>query len=146
MPHPDQGTSRFALMAPLRPGTMDLIHELVAQACASEPPASMVDRIRFETAVIEVAGNIMEHSARIDPPHLEPRTFDIVMVSDPTTLSAVFRDDGRPVELDFHAISMPDEDAEAGRGLALALAAVDEVTYERVDATNTWRITCHRTA
>ena len=34
---------------------------------------------------------------------------------------------------------MPDEQAESGRGLAIALAALDELSHE-TDGGNTWRL------
>ena len=37
--------------------------------------------------------------------------------------------------------SMPDSDAESGRGLALIEALVTTVTFERQDGTNTWILT-----
>ena len=39
---------------------------------------------------------------------------------------------------------MPDADAESGRGLALAAAAVDDMSYERVEGRNHWRLRCVR--
>jgi serine/threonine-protein kinase RsbW len=135
---------RYELIAPLRPETIDLVHDLIAQLCDQEPVTGPIDRIRFETAVVEVAANIVEHSVRTDPPDLDPRMFHVCVQGDLETLSATFTDDGRPVEIDFESISMPGTDAESGRGLALALAAVDAVEYERSDAQNLWRIVCHR--
>jgi serine/threonine-protein kinase RsbW len=140
----DRGTS-LSLRAPLGPEALDQVHALVARLCDAAP-TSMIDRIRFETAVIEIANNILEHSRRTDPPSDEPRSFDIVLHGRPDKLTAEFRDDGRPVVIDFEAISMPDEDAEAGRGLALALATVDEVTHEHQEGLNIWRIVCRRSA
>jgi serine/threonine-protein kinase RsbW len=140
----DEGT-RLSLRAPLGPEALEQVHELVARLC-DEVTASMMDRIRFETAVIEIANNILEHSLRNDPPSDEPRSFHIVLRGGADQLTAEFRDDGRPVVIDFEAISMPDEDAEAGRGLALALATVDEVTHEHQEGLNIWRIVCRRSA
>lgn len=37
--------------------------------------------------------------------------------------------------------SMPDAEAESGRGLALIEALVTTVTFERQDGTNTWILT-----
>ena len=44
-----------------------------------------------------------------------------------------------PALLDLRHVEMPDEDAESGRGLAIALATLDELTHER-DGGNTWRL------
>ncbi|NRQ50557.1 ATP-binding protein [Aeromicrobium stalagmiti] len=140
----DESAVTLTMVAPLGPASLDEVHDLVARLFDEVPDTSMVDRIRFETAVIEVAGNILEHSRRTDPPSDEPRSFDIVLRGDRGELAAEFRDDGRPVQIDFEQISMPGEDAEDGRGLALALATVDEISHERHDGLNIWRITCRR--
>lgn len=39
---------------------------------------------------------------------------------------------------------MPDEMAEAGRGLALMRALTDEVSYQRSGPANIWTLTCLR--
>ena len=134
----------LSLVAPLGTAALEQVHGLVGEAC-ERSSTSMIDHIRFETAVIEIANNILEHSQRTDPPSDEPRTFDVVLAADRDALTAEFRDDGRPAVIDFRAISMPDAEAEAGRGLALALAAVDDVTHEHRDGLNIWRIVCRRT-
>jgi serine/threonine-protein kinase RsbW len=141
----DTGTT-LALVAPLGPAALDQVHDLVEELFEAAAVTDMTDRIRFETALIEVAGNILQHSTRNDPPSDEPRSFNIVLRGDAGTLTAEFRDDGRPVEIDFELISMPGEDAEDGRGLALALASVDEMTHERREGLNIWRITCRRSS
>ena len=136
--------STFSLVAPLGPSSLEQVHGLIAHLFEDAGVTSMVDQIRFETAVIEVANNILEHSRRTDPPSDEPRTFDLLLHGDETVLTAEFRDDGRPVEIDFEQISMPGEDAEDGRGLALALATVDEISHEHRDGLNVWRLICRR--
>ena len=46
--------------------------------------------------------------------------------------------------IDLSSVAMPDELAESGRGLALAMAAVDDLSYEREGGRNLWRLTCIR--
>jgi serine/threonine-protein kinase RsbW len=140
----DHGTS-LSLRAPLGTEALEEVHALVARLL-DEAEAEMVDRIRYEMAVIEIANNILEHSRRNDPPSDEPRFFDVVLTADAARLTAEFRDDGRPAVIDFESISMPGDDAETGRGLALALATVDDISYEHRDRMNVWRIVCRRAA
>jgi serine/threonine-protein kinase RsbW len=140
----DAGTTH-SLRAPLGTDALEEVHALVARLL-DETEAAMVDRIRYEMAVIEIANNILEHSRRNDPPSDEPRFFDVVLTGDAGELTAEFRDDGRPAVIDFQSISMPDDDAEAGRGLALALATVDDISYQHRDGMNVWRIACRRSA
>ena len=39
---------------------------------------------------------------------------------------------------------MPDDDAETGRGLAMALATLDHLGYEQVEGRNLWELRCDR--
>jgi serine/threonine-protein kinase RsbW len=59
-------------------------------------------------------------------------------------IEAQFGDDGRPAEIDLESVAMPGSDAEAGRGLAMASAVVDELSYERIGPVNHWKLVCHR--
>ena len=51
--------------------------------------------------------------------------------------------DGTDV-LDLGEVTMPGDEAESGRGLALALASLDHLTHERVDGRNRWTMVCER--
>ena len=61
-----------------------------------------------------------------------------------TELVACFGDDGIPMSLDLSGVAMPGPDAESGRGLALAVAALDGLAYDREGGRNHWRLTCIR--
>jgi serine/threonine-protein kinase RsbW len=141
---------RLELSAPADPETMDLVHAVLEQLWAVHDDVSDRDRTRFETAVMEVLGNIIEHAYRLDDGVLgttavdSPRRFDIVLAATDDELVATFGDNGMPVALDLSNIVMPDADAESGRGLALAAAAVDDMSYERVQGRNYWRLLCVR--
>jgi len=138
------GVAHYQLIAPARPESVDLVHEVIAQLWTHEPAPSMLDRIRFETAVIEILGNIVEHAALVDPPDAHPRQFDLVVTCEADAIEARFGDDGKPVEIDLEQVAMPGEDAEDGRGLAMASAAVDELSYQRIGPVNHWRLVCRR--
>ena len=118
---------------------IERVHDLVDEAWARVPDVEPRDRYRFETAVIEVAGNIVEHGG----PDVRLRLWLLVR---PEKVEAQFRDTGRPVDLETALLRLPDPMAEAGRGIALARAAVDEVTYERTGSTNRWRVLLFRDA
>ncbi|UKA49275.1 ATP-binding protein [Arthrobacter sp. FW305-123] len=98
-----------------------------------------MDRMTFATAVIEAAANIVQHAL---PVAEKPVEIDVDISVQPTRLVArVSAFNARePFAGDMQA-SMPDEDAESGRGLALIEALVTTVTFERQDGTNTWILT-----
>ncbi|YCK82639.1 ATP-binding protein [Arthrobacter sp. D3-18] len=98
-----------------------------------------MDRMTFATAVIEAAANIVQHAL---PVAEKPVEIDVDISVRPTRLVArVSAFNARePFANDMQA-SMPDEDAESGRGLALIEALVTTVTFERQDGTNTWILT-----
>jgi len=144
----DRSPGRLELSGPATPEMLDLVHAVLERLWADHDDVSQGDRARFETAVIEILGNIVEHAYRLDPsddPDDESaRRFDVSLVATDEELVASFGDNGMPVALDLSNVTMPDEDAESGRGLALAAAAVDDLSYERVQGRNHWRLLCVR--
>ncbi len=98
-----------------------------------------MDRMTFATAVIEAAANIVQHAQPVAEKLVE---IDVDISVRPTRLIArVSAFNARePFANDMQA-SMPDSDAESGRGLALIEALVTTVTFERQDGTNTWILT-----
>ena len=123
------------------PASLDLVHALLEEVWAEHPDVLADDRMRFEIGVTEIAGNIVEHAAAPGPIdfHLGVEVFE-------DRLEARFRDPGRRVEVDFDAAAMPDGLAESGRGLALVLAVVDELTYRHDGSENHWLVVRRRTA
>ena len=144
----DRSPGRLELSGPATPEMLDLVHAVLERLWADHADVSQGDRARFETAVIEILGNIVEHAYRLDPSDDEndgsARRFDISLAATAEELVAAFGDNGMPVALDLSNVTMPDEDAESGRGLALAAAAVDDLSYERVQGRNHWRLLCVR--
>ncbi len=127
------------LEAAAGPDALEHVHALIASLWTDAPGVGDADRIGFETAVIEIAANILEHAcagAGVDM-RLEVRAHA-------DRLEARFTDTGRPSLVDLASAAMPGELAEDGRGLALARAAVDELSYERDGAVNRWRIVRRR--
>lgn len=98
-----------------------------------------MDRMTFATAVIEAAANIVQHAV---PVAEKPVEIDVDISVRPARLVArVSAYNARePFASDMQA-SMPDSEAESGRGLALIEALVTTVTFERQDGTNTWVLT-----
>lgn len=119
-------------------GTLDRVLDLVGEML----PAGGVEeeaRLRFELAVAEIGANIIEHAGAGDPV-----TLTLVLEVAPDRLEARFTDDGNPARVDLRAVQMPDVFAERGRGLAIALEALDELEYRRRGGENVWRLACYR--
>lgn len=119
---------------PADAGYLDAVHEALARLWSLAAVADE-DRMLFELAVAEVAGNIVQHATSASGA-VEVR-LDLQVSDD--DLVAVFRDSADPPVLDLSAVSMPDAGAEAGRGLAIALAALDDLEHEPHDG-NVWRL------
>ncbi len=124
-------------------GAIDLAHDLIERLYAEHEDLADRDRFRFETAVVEILANIVEHAFAADE---EPgvRRLSLRVAVDPDQLHAHLSDNGRPSDVDLSQVTMPDEDAESGRGLALALRAVDDLTYRHADGRNHWQVLCRR--
>ena len=137
---------RLSLMARADPEIMDLVAAVLGQLWGSHDDVPDDDRIRFETAVMEVLGNIIEHAYELDSDvsSAHPRRFQIVVGVTDASILATFGDNGEPSELDLSDVEMPDVFAESGRGLPLARAALDELEYERVEGRNVWTLVRHR--
>lgn len=139
-----EDAGRLELSAPATPEMLELVHAVLERLWEAHEDVAMADRVRFETAVVEVLGNIIEHAYELDSPAAGNRRFDVSLVASETELVAAFGDDGLPMAIDLSTVAMPDELAESGRGLALAMAALDDLSYERQGGRNLWRLTCTR--
>ena len=135
MPADDAEPAARVLETLATPASLDELHALFPGFWEDAPSAAgMADRIAFETAVAELAANIVEHAAAGRPVVLR-----LELRADAVQAEAAFEDEGRPFEGD-PAGSEPDDEAEHGRGLALASSLVDEVTYRRDGPLNRWTL------
>ena len=131
--------------APVDPESLDLVQDRLAAFWAHDESVSPGDRMRLELAVVEVVANIVEHAFALDADR-RGRMLAVELSMSADRVEAVLSDNGVPASLDLGAVTMPEADATSGRGLALAVAAVDEIGYDRVDGCNQWRLVCRRTA
>jgi serine/threonine-protein kinase RsbW len=111
--------------------SLNLLHDLLDRVREDHPDVESTDLMMFETAVIEIANNVVEHGR---PPGTIRYSFTLDVESD--QLLGHLSDGGPPLE-DPHA-PMPGIDSENGRGLALARIALDDLVYERVGEHNEW--------
>jgi serine/threonine-protein kinase RsbW len=99
-------------------------------------------RFSFETALAEVAANIVEHTRRRD--QVAGRRYAVELCATEDELVAVLTDNGMPADVDLSAVTMADADEESGRGLALAIAALDRLEHEHTGGHNIWTLACSR--
>jgi serine/threonine-protein kinase RsbW len=113
------------------PESIEDLHELMDQARRDHPEVSREDLMMLETAVIEIAGNVVQHGR---PEGRVAYRLRLEVLDDVLRV--------RLVDAGAGEVPWPPPDAdplsESGRGLALAEAAVDRLAYERVGEQNRW--------
>jgi serine/threonine-protein kinase RsbW len=125
---------RYVLEGFAVPRELDRVHALLERAGVDHPGLDPTDLMLFETAVIEIANNVVEHGR----PRGEVRWRLTLRVSD-EAIEAELVDTGEAFEADLGG-AMPDGAAETGRGLPIAEAVLDKIALTRVDATNRWHL------
>jgi serine/threonine-protein kinase RsbW len=125
---------------PGTPTCFDVVHDALAQLWSDARDVDQNDRMLFETALIEIVGNLVEHARRPDG---HPVDVHLQVCVHPDRVEARMRDNGAPAMVDTGTAEMPDELAEGGRGLALA-SAVADLRHVRTEDGNTWTIVRHR--
>jgi serine/threonine-protein kinase RsbW len=129
-------TGEYALEGLAVPESLNLLHDLLDRVSREHPDVASADLMLFETAVIEVAGNVVEHGR---PPGSVTWAFRITIW--PDRLEASLSDSGEEYPGGTWGTQMPaDPLQESGRGLALATAVLDSLSYERRDDVNHWRM------
>lgn len=96
-------------------------------------PAPIRDQV--EIAVAEIAANIVEHTGRFPAATVE---MEMKVLND--RVEVTFTDTGDPADVDVDGAQMPDELAERGRGLAMARALLDRLSYTRSELGNQWTL------
>ena len=128
----DPGAGSWALTTVTGADTLTDVPALIEEMmCAGQVEDE--DRFPFEIAVAEIAANIVEHAG-----DGAPVTMRLELRLSPDRIEACFHDDGRPARVDLETVRMPGDMAERGRGLAIALAALDELSYRRRGSSNRW--------
>jgi serine/threonine-protein kinase RsbW len=142
---------RLVVRAPARPEALAALHGLLSRAWSRYPGVTGTDRMGIELAVAEIAANIVAHNAA-RPARIEMTVVEMTVVEMTVAVSVHadrvevdLSDTGNGHPVDVAAARLPvDAMAERGRGLAMAMAAVDAVTYAREGELNRWRIVRHR--
>src|SRR6478735_2017986 len=126
-------TGDYVLEGLAVPQTLDALHELLERVGAEHPEVDASDLMLFETAVIEVAGNVVEHGR---PPGEVRWTFRLQVR--PDALTGRLSDSGEEYPGGTWGTTMPDVMDEDGRGLPLATVLLDSLRYERGQGVNHW--------
>lgn len=116
------------------PDTLADIQQILDQAWSADEVADQT-RMCIELAVSEIATNIIAYSGDGKPVRLR-----MVVDVGPESVAVNFTDDGHPAPIDLTRVTMPDDAAESGRGLALAHRVLDELSYWRDPDGNHWTL------
>lgn len=132
---------RYELSGLAIPEGLDRLLDLLAVVGGDHPDIDQQDLMLFSTAVIEIAGNVVEHGRPVGAV-----AWHLVLEVRPDVLEATLSDGGEEYAgLPEGWADLPDPWAESGRGLALAAAGLDELGFERRDGRNTWHLVRART-
>lgn len=137
---PDRATLRWEVTAAAEPAVVDTVQDgLVGlwRDGAVDPHVAL----RLELGLVEIVANIVEHAYRPDE---IGREITVLVEVAPSRVTASAWDNGQPTGIDLSSVALPGDDAESGRGLAMALAALDELRYERDGERNRWSLVCLR--
>ena len=130
-----ESTHTIVLVTP--PDTVNRVHELLETVWSESPHISPVHRTGFETAIIELASNVIKHANKGNPVECT-----VAIDTSDGMICATLIDTGVASDLELRRVRMPEGLAESGRGLAIIRALVDEVVYESDADVNYWRISC----
>jgi serine/threonine-protein kinase RsbW len=114
------------------PAVLAEIEAALERTWSAHPRVPQLVRMHLGIAAGEIGANIVEHAARFRPVRV---WMDVNFL--PSQVQVEMIDDGDPVTIDLSSVSMPDDTAERGRGLALAQAVLDQLIYRRSDR-NHW--------
>jgi serine/threonine-protein kinase RsbW len=117
------------------PGLLDKIHRTLDHCWAQHPSVPASIRIAVATGVAEIGANIVQYAGGGRP---IPIRMDIEVLQH--QVKVVFTDEGQPATVDLEALRAPDPLAKRGRGLALASAVLDELSYHRKGHRNQWTL------
>lgn len=126
-------TSSITLTSP--DGGLEDVHSQLEKVWEQAPYVEFVDRISFETALIELVSNVFQHTDSGTSPSC---TLTIQTFPDRIECSVV--DLGLPKHVQLTGLKMPEESAESGRGILLIQALVSEFRYTREGDHNRWHI------
>ena len=137
-PESNSPDSSVVLETVTGPGTLDAIQISLDEFFAVHRQVPHPVRLDLSIAAAEIGANIIEHAGAGRPVHLH---MEIGLFPDEVWIT--FTDDGVAAQVNLAAAGLPDENAERGRGLAIAQAVLRELSYRR-NAANHWTLVSQR--
>ncbi|WP_210480120.1 ATP-binding protein [Naasia sp. SYSU D00948] len=134
---PPKAPQTLDLAAP--PDDVNSVHALLEAVWAAHEDVGPIDRISFETALIELASNVIRHGDDGDGVVCSV-TVDVTE----DRIEARLIDSGPRGDIQLSRSELPDELAESGRGIPLITALVDVVRYEHDADGNRWFLSRRR--
>lgn len=116
------------------PETLAALQETLDQVWSTHEVPDGI-RMSMDLAVGEIGANIIEHAGGGQSVRLRME----VTVS-PSEVVATLIDDGGPSPVDLSQVALPEDLAESGRGLAITLRVLDELSYRREETGNRWTL------
>jgi serine/threonine-protein kinase RsbW len=126
-------TEPLALSCP--PDDIDTVQDYVQRVWAAAPDLDSMDKLKFETAIVELAANVIQHADEGNGV-----TATVVVTVDGERIRGSVADSSSASSVTLAPREMPDEMAESGRGIAFIQRLVDVLHYERRDGENLWMI------
>ena len=123
----------LALHSP--PDDVDTVQDYIQRVWSESPELDSMDKLKFETALVELAANIIKHSN--DGGGVEG---SLSITIHPDRIRCDITDTSEASNIALDTRQMPGEFAESGRGIAFIQRLVDVLHYERRGGENLWMI------
>lgn len=129
--------SSYSAVVHSPPDTVDDAHDFLESVWVQCTDITAAERMAIETALSELVTNVIQNN-----PH-RPVFCEVTLTVAPDLLVLQTADTGVPLT-EAPTPSMPDVDAEHGRGLALIELIADGLDYRHEGSLNIWQVTKRR--
>ncbi len=126
---------RWVIEITTGPQALEDIHNMLDDLWSAHDDIPELVRLHTDLAAGEIGANIIEHAGGGNPVRL---SMEVQVL--PDEIHITYTDDGRPARVDLSATTMPDEMSERGRGLAIAVSVLDDLSYLHDSDGNHWTL------
>jgi len=113
--------------------SIESVCEGLSELWRCHPGVGSLDRMALETALIELATNVVRSA-----PDDGPRQVEVQLAVTPREVRAEVTDQGPEFRGHLDHFALPGAYAESGRGMAVIDALMDVFEYDRIPAPNRW--------